>query len=245
MAHFALFKEDIIYPFAKLGLTNSFWGINLHTIITTWIVMIMLCLIVLATQLTLKREHLLFRYLVFSFVKGFKNLFIQNAGSFEFRDFTFIASLFIFILSCNLIALIPGLEEPTSDVMTTLALGLTAFTYNQVSAIQMHGLIHYIKGYFKPFFIMAPLHIVGHLSSIISISFRLFGNIFGGSVILGLWSSVTSLHIIFAIFGIPLSLIITSFFVLFEGFIQAFVFTMLSLTYLALEIKTDAAESDN
>lgn len=244
MAHFSLFKEYVIYPFSSLGLTNQCWGINLHTILSTWLVMAVLAAVVVATRLTLKREDLLFRYLIFTFVKYFKQLIEQGLGRFEFRHFSFIGSLFIFILACNLIALIPGVEEPTSDIMTTLALGLTAFLYTQISAIQMHGLLHYLQGYLKPFAVMAPLHVISHLSSIISISFRLFGNIFGGAVISGLWGSASSAHWLFILPSMPINLLIISFFVLFEGFIQAFVFTMLSLTYLSLEVKTESTESE-
>jgi F-type H+-transporting ATPase subunit a len=127
--------------------------------------------------------------------------------------------------------------------MTTLGLAITAFLYTQISAIQMHGLLHYLQGYLKPFFVMAPLHVISHLSSIISISFRLFGNIFGGAVITGLWGAASTAHWLLVIPSIPISLIIMSFFLFFEGFIQAFVFTMLSLTYLSLEVKTEAIES--
>lgn len=241
MAQFAVFKEDVVRPFLRFGLDHPFWEINLHTALATWIVMIILVILTLATRYALSKPTNHFGFLVVSFVSGFKDLVDQTLGAFHFRHFTFIASLFIFILTCNMISLLPGIEEPTSDIMTTLALGLTAFLYTQFSSIQTNGLMTYLRGYLKPFFIMLPLNIVSNLATIISISFRLFGNIFGGAVISSLWYGAISSHVILEILGIlsGINLTITLFFVLFEGFIQAFVFAMLSLTYLSLEVRTE------
>lgn len=240
MAQFAVFKEGV-RPLAKFGLTHPFWSINLHTITTTWMVLIFLVIIVIITNFCLKYEDNYFSFIVTNFVKSFKSLTDQTLGQFNFRHFTFIASIFVFILACNLISIIPGLEEPTNDIMTTMALGATAFLYTQFSSIQTNGLLHYLKGYLKPFFIMLPLNIIGNLATVVSISFRLFGNIFGGSVISTLWYGFVSSNVIMQIVGIlsGVNLLITLFFILFEGFIQAFVFAMLSLTYLALEVKTE------
>lgn len=246
MAQFAVFKEDIARPFLRFGLTSPFWDINLHTITATWLVLIILGLLTVATRVVLKDPNSRFGFLIVSFVSSFKDLTDQTLGFFHFRHFTFIASLFTFILTCNMVSLLPGVEEPTSDIMTTLALGLTAFIYTQYSAIQSNGLLEYLKGYLKPFFIMLPLNIVSNLATIISISFRLFGNIFGGAVISSLWYGAISNHVIFEIIGIlsGVNLIITLFFILFEGFIQAFVFAMLSLTYLSLEVRNEENNSN-
>ncbi len=246
MAQFAVFKEDVAHPLAYFGLKSPFWAINLHTILNTWIVLGVLIILSVATQYALKKRPNVFSFLVISFVKNFKDLVDQTLGAFHFRHFTFIAGLFLFILTCNLISIIPGLEEPTNDIMTTLALGISAFLYTQFSAIKTNGLSHYLKGYLKPFFVMLPLNVVSQLATIVSISFRLFGNIFGGAVISSLWYSFIHTSFILEILGIVsgINLIITLFFVLFEGFIQAFVFAMLSLTYLSLEVRTEPTSAE-
>lgn len=245
MAHFAVFKEEVVRPFAKFGLTHVFWTVNLQTVIATWMVLAALALLVGITHLTLNRRLNIVSFLVVSFVKKFKELIDQTLGQFHFRHFTFIGSIFIFILTCNTISLLPGIEEPTNDIMTTLALGITAFLYTQFSSIESNGLINYLKGYLKPFFIMLPLNIISNLATIISISFRLFGNIFGGAVISSLWHSAISYSFATQIIGLlsGINLTITLFFVLFEGFIQAFVFAMLSLTYLSLEVRAEEANN--
>lgn len=247
MAQFAVFKEDVIRPFLKLGLTSHFWDINLHTVLATWIVIATLATLAIATQFALRRSENSFSFLVISFVSGFKDLVDQTLGTFHFRHFTFIASLFLFILTCNMISILPGIEEPTSDIMTTLAIGIIAFLYTQYSSIENNGLINYLKGYLKPFFVMLPLNIISNLATIISISFRLFGNIFGGAVISQLWYGAINYNFITQVLGIlsGINLTITIFFILFEGFIQAFVFAMLSLTYLSLEVKNEESVSES
>ena len=74
------------------------------------------------------------------------------------------------------------MEEPTQNLNTTLALAMTSFFYVQYNGIRAHGIKGYLKEYTEPFIIMAPLHIISKLASIVSMSFRLFGNIYGGAI---------------------------------------------------------------
>jgi F-type H+-transporting ATPase subunit a len=144
-------------------------------------------------------------------------------------------------LACNTFAVFPGIEEPTRNLNTTLALGFIAFIYIQYEAIKKNGLYAYIKGYFQPIFLLLPLNIIGKLASVVSMSFRLFGNIFGGSLITHIYLSAISSHwliqTIMLLTGI--NLLVTIFFTLFEGALQAFVFTMLTVTYLGLTLQED------
>jgi F-type H+-transporting ATPase subunit a len=147
----------------------------------------------------------------------------------------------VFILICNIISLIPWLEEPSSDLSTTLGLGITSFIYIQAWSIKANGFLGYLKGFLEPFFFLLPLNVIGLFASIISISFRLFGNIFGGFVITKLYLQFIGGKPLLEIIGIVsgLNILLVLFFVLFAGFIQAFVFSMLSLTYLSLAIQKE------
>jgi len=225
-------------PFSRFT-THPFFMLNSETIISTWIVLAFLLIIAFLVRLLLKREKGIVRYLVFSGVQAFVDLVTQTLGNFQAHHFYFCASLFIFIALCNCITLLPWTEEPTADINTTLAMGILSFLYTQIYAIRAHGIIAYVKEYFAPLFVMFPLHVIGKLSSIISLSFRLFGNIFGGSVIARIYLSFIKGSLIFETAGLLLGLniVITLFFVLFEGLLQAFVFSMLSLTYLAIAVE--------
>lgn len=244
MQELDFFKEHIWKPFEYFGFTNTLLYLDSQVIIDTWIVLFVLLVFSLLSSYYVKRKNII-SFIILSSVKSFKELFAQNIEVFNRSYFYFIFSLFIFILSCNLIAIIPYVEEPTANVNTTLALGIISFLYVQFASIQVHGVKEYIKEYFSPFFLLFPLNVIGELAKVISLSFRLFGNIFGGSIISRLWSTAASTSFITEIIAIAsgINLIIVIFFILFEGFIQAFVFTMLTLTYLSVAIQHEEEDT--
>lgn len=162
-----------------------------------------------------------------------------------------------------------GLEEPTSNYNTTLALALLSFFYIQKEAIKYHGVIPYLHEFFKtplsistfswlklPLIIIQyalntlaaialfPLELMSKLSSILSMSFRLFGNILAGSIVFSLWNSITHASLLSQLVAlfIPVNIVILAFFGVFEGIIQAFVFTILTTTYLSLATTSQTAE---
>lgn len=207
-------------------------------------------------------------------IKFFANLCTESFGHFHYPSFIFVTALFVFTLFCNLVFLLPFVEEPTRDINTTLALGLSVFLYVQYRGIKAHGIQGHFKEYFEPFFVLFPLHVVGEIAKPVSMSFRLFGNIMGGSIILYLVVNLVSLCALpFMIFVVTLLLlewfmprtwlscyplaqtiyktaqrvaqIIPGFyfFGLFESFIQAFVISMLAITYLSMAMAHDAGSS--
>lgn len=223
------------------GLSHPFFSINTETIFNTWLVLIALTLFCFIIRFMLHYSHGIGRYSIMQCVYFFVDLCEQNLDNFSFKHFAFITSLFVFIFLCNICTIIPWLEEPTSDLNTTVALGITAFLYVQIAAIHAKGIKGYLSSYFKPFFLMLPLNVVGKLSSILSISFRLFGNIFGGSLITKIYFGTIGkwwlLEFFMLISGV--NIVITGFFTLFEGTLQAFVFMMISLTYISLALQGD------
>lgn len=225
-----------------LGIEHPFLAVDRTVVIDTWIILILLFVFLFPVRWLLKRHFSIPRFLILSTVNSFVGLTTQALGKFVYGHFTFVTALFIFICICNIISIVPWMEEPTANINTPIALGLLSFLYIQVQGIRAHGILGYLKEYFVPLFIMAPINVIGKLASIISISCRLFGNIYGGSIISQMYFSAIEHSVITQIFGlvIGLNFIITFFFGLFEGFLQAFVFTMLSLTYLSLTIQSKA-----
>lgn len=228
-------------PFGSFGLTSQFWQINVETVLFTWAALFALVVLIVAARIALKYRNSVGEHVVLSGTEALKDMVIQSLGTFDFNHFAFVSSLFCFILLCNILPLIPGLEEPTSDLSTTLGLGITSFCYVQGNSIKAHGLWGYLKEFAEPFFFMIPMHIVGTLTTIVSISFRLFGNIMGGSIISKIYLNAIGGYPVRELLGLfgGVNLFITLFLVLFEGLIQAFVFAMLSLTYLALAIRPE------
>lgn len=247
MADFEFAASEGWQPLRWLGLTNSFFTLSekeIHVIFQTWIILGLILAFCLFARLALTRGWKIPRYLALSFVKSFISMCNQSMGTFIYKHFVFITSIFTFILFCNTIPIIPWMEEPTQNINTTLALSIISFLYVQYQGIRVHGILGYLKEYIDPLPPMAPLHVVGKIASIVSMAFRLFGNIFGGSVILGLWTTgVLKQHVLLEILGLVtgLNFLILFFFGIFEGFLQAFVFTMLSLTYLSIAISQESS----
>jgi len=148
----------------------------------------------------------------------------------EGRKYTpFIITLFMFICVSNLLGIVPGLEEPTKNLNTDLALALMVFVVVHFSAIRVKGIKGYLKSYCDPMPFLMPLNVIGELAKVVSHSFRLFGNILGGSIIIIILSHLTKF--------IVLPIFLQLFFGLFSGVIQAFVFTMLAVSYISVAVK--------
>jgi F-type H+-transporting ATPase subunit a len=163
-------------------------------------------------------------------VQWFRELVRDALGhAYEERYFPLICALFIFLLFCNWVGVFPGMEEPTKDINTTLGLGVMGFFIAHGTAIKVKGLKQYLKEYFEPMFFLMPLNVVGEIAKVISISFRLFGNIMGGSIII-----IVVTHLVY---GLLLPPFLYGFFGLFVGTVQAFVFTMLTLVYISVQIR--------
>lgn len=230
----------------KLGLHHPFWTLQADTLTSTFFIVFIIVIASLFINRCLKNKQSLVRFISLQYVQNFRDLLLQTLKAAPYNHLSFIGSLFTFILLCNSIQVFPTLEEPTKDLNTTLALGLISFFYVQIYGMKAHGIKDYCMGYFEPFFFMFPLNVVGTLTSIISLSFRLFGNIFGGFIITALYTKMISGSILLQSFALlsGLNLCMLFIFGLFEGLIQAFVFSMLTLTYLSIEtMSEDESES--
>lgn len=238
-----LSPKEFWNPLKQYGFKHSFFNLTLSTITATWAVLFVILLLIVFGRLFFKNKKSRIRYVLITATESFMDLCTQTLGDFNFHHFSFMFALFIFILICNTISLVPHLEEPTADLSTTLALGTLSFLYVNYYSIKAQGIKEYSKEFFQPFFVMFPLNVVGKLASIISISFRLFGNLLGGSVINNIYiSAIGTSWIATVINFLGFNILIAFFFTLFAGSIQAFVFAMLSLTYLSLGIQGENPE---
>jgi F-type H+-transporting ATPase subunit a len=124
---------------------------------------------------------------------------------------------------------IPFLRAANADLNTTLAMALIAVTVVQISGIAAHGLGGYIKEMTTPL-ALAPIHIMGEISRVISLSFRLFGNIFGGEVL------VTVMYVLLGSLFLGFGTFIFLGIELLFGFIQALIFSILTLVFIATAV---------
>ena len=175
------------------------------------------------------------------FVGGIMDFFGGILGDHSKKYVPFVGSFFIFILFLNYLGVIPGLQPPTADLNTTLALGITAVLGVQIIAIKENGIGGYLKHLAgnPPWLgvLMFPLEVVAQLSRAGSLAVRLFGNIFGEkAVVIELTKLGLIVLIADAIPIIPVQVPML-FFGLFAGFLQAFVFTILTSIYIVLFIE--------
>jgi F-type H+-transporting ATPase subunit a len=135
----------------------------------------------------------------------------------------FIATLFIFIAACNLLAVVPGYQPPTGSLSTTTALALCVFIAAPLYGIRRLGLRAYLKNYLEPTPLMLPLNIVGELARTLALSVRLYGNVMSGAVLGAILLTVTPLF--FPVLLQALGLL--------TGLVQAYIFAVLATVFLA------------
>lgn len=142
------------------------------------------------------------------------------------RYLPLVATIGLFVGIANVIGVIPGFEAPSAFLDFTLALALVVFTYYNFEGIRRNGLISYLKHFMGPVWwlawLMFPIEIVSHISRIISLSFRLFGNVKGDDMFL----MVILMLAPWLLPMIPFALLT------FMAFLQAFIFMMLTYVYL-------------
>ncbi|RMD85959.1 MAG: ATP synthase F0 subunit A [Candidatus Dadabacteria bacterium] len=147
------------------------------------------------------------------------------------RDYVpLFGTFFIFILLANLMGLVPGFSPPTSDFNVTFGLGVASFVAYNVIGIRAQGIIEYCKHFVGPIWwlavLMVPLEVIDNLVRPFSLALRLFGNMTGDHLVLEIFTDLTKLFlpVVFYFLGAFVSLI------------QAFVFTLLTIIYVALAV---------
>jgi F-type H+-transporting ATPase subunit a len=192
-----IFDHLVVRPLSYIGLTGGFWDIHLDSLCFTWIGMLFLMGSVLVGRHYLAQRdgsNNAFAFALEKAIDFFADLCKESFGVFRYDHFSFITALFFFVFSCNIVSVFPFVEESTRDLNTTLAIALMSFFYVQYHTILHVGLKGYIKEFFQPVFIFLPLNIIDKCAKVISMSFRLFGNILGGSIVFYLLVYVVHLY---------------------------------------------------
>ena len=144
-----------------------------------------------------------------------------------------VATIGLFVGIANIIGIIPGFEAPSANLNMTLTLALIVFVYYNYVGMKTHGVVKYFKHFTGPVWwlawLMFPVEIVSHFSRIVSLSFRLFGNIKGDDMFLAV-----------ILFLVPWVMPLIPFGLLtFGAFLQAFIFMMLTYVYIGGAIAVD------
>jgi F-type H+-transporting ATPase subunit a len=158
-------------------------------------------------------------------ISSIEEFMVENTGEEGRWLLPLAATVFIYVFVGNMVGLIPGFFPPTASINTTLSCALVVVVFTHVIGIKYHG-VKYIKHFMGPVWWMSPLifviEIIGHAARILSLTFRLFGNMMGHEIVLAILFGLAGA------FFAPLPIMALG---LFVAFVQAFVFFLLSIIY--------------
>lgn len=202
-------------------------------VVYTWIIMALFLLVVFILSRGIKPLPAGLQNFFEMVVDGILKFMEDIIGHHSSQYLPLIGTLAFFILISNLIGLVPGFMSPTSNINTTAACAIIVFVATHYYGIKSHG-IGYLKHFLGPVLWLAPLmiilEVIGHFARVLSLSIRLFGNIFGEDLIL--------LVLVFLIpVLVPLPMMALA---VFTSVVQTFVFVLLSIMYIRLA--TEEAE---
>ena len=175
---------------------------------------------------------------IVGFISG---LLKENIGPKGPAFLPLVGSIFIFIFTANAIGKIPGLMSPTANINVTLGCALTVWVYYHLQGIKAQGIVAYVKHFIippgVPLFvapIMAPIELISHASRVMSLSLRLFGNVYGEELVVLIMASIVP-------FLVPLPMMFLG---VITGSLQAYIFTLLTIIYLAGAVHTEHGHDD-
>jgi F-type H+-transporting ATPase subunit a len=193
----------------------------------TWLTMVVLILLSLLGTKGIKMIPTKGQNFFEVLIGGMEDFVVDVAGEEGRRFFPILATVFIYILICNLFGLIPGFYPPTATVNTTASCALVVVPMTHIIGVMYHG-PKYIKHFLGPIWWMAPIilpiELIGHMARILSLSIRLFGNIAGHELVVGI------LFMLAGAFFAPVPILVLGIFV---SVVQAFVFFLLSIMYFS------------
>jgi len=199
---------------------------SLKAVIYTWFVMIVLIVLAFLASRSIKQVPSGLQNFMEAIITGIENLIEETMGPKGKTYFPLLATFALFILVCNLVALVPGFYPPTANLNTNGALALTVFAMTHIIGFKEHG-PSYLKHFMGPILALAPLifviEIIGHLARPLSLSLRLFGNMYGHEIVLMIFLALVP-------FLLPVPMMLMGVLV---AFIQTFVFTLLAMIYIA------------
>lgn len=217
----------MIHPFMFLEWIANL--VNLHVgphVLYTWLAMAILLVVAWFASRSITMVPGRMQNFMETVVVGFDSL-IENVMGEEGKPFfPLIATIGLFVLVGNLLGLVPSCFPPTANLNTNAALALTVFATTHYIGIKRHG-AHYVKHFMGPIIWLAPLmfviEVLSHLVRPISLSLRLFGNMYGKEIVLMIFFALVPLFMPIPIMflGVLISMI------------QAFVFVLLSMIYIA------------
>jgi len=201
------------------------------SIFNLWIVIIALSIFAFIVNKKIKEADVNkkptgFLNIVEILVESIHNLVRDTMGEENMKFAPYIFTIMVFLGVANLLGLI-GLTPPTSDYSVTFSLALITFFMTQIMAFKTSGGFGgYLKGFTEPMAFLTPINVIGEFGNLISLSFRLFGNIMSGGIIMAL------LYNALGYFAPLVTPVLHGYFDVFSGLLQTFIFGMLTMIFI-------------
>ena len=202
---------------------------NLETLEMTWMVMAVVVILSIVATRNLKLVPAGLQNIFEMVITGLNSQINANMGKRGALFAPFLISLFLFLLISNWWGLIPGMSSPTNTLNTNLGLALLVVVMLHVLGLYYKG-TKYIKHFFEPFAPFVIIKLIEEIAKPITLAFRLFGNILAGEILI-------IILLLLVPIWMPVPSVVWLAFSLFIGAVQAFIFTMLSMSYLANAMK--------
>jgi len=199
-------------------------GLN-RTILFTWLVMVLLVGIswLVTRRLSTGTKLSKGQHVLEILVSALRDQIRDVGGREPERYMPFVGSLFLFLAFANLLSIFPGYTPPTGSLSTTAALATCVFVAVPMFGIARKGVWNYLQQYLQPSILMLPFNVIGELSRTLALAVRLYGNMMSGTVIAAILLGFVPLFIpvLMQLFG------------LLTGMIQAYIFSVLAMVYIA------------
>lgn len=199
-----------------------------ETVITTWSVMAFLFLVSWLVTRRMRESPGPWQTALEGVVSAIEDTIAAVTPQYADRLLPFVGTLWVFLAVANLVGILPGLHGPTADLSTTAALAVLVFLSVHWYGIRIHGLRTYLRHYLEPNPIMLPFHIISEISRTVALAVRLFGNIFSLEM-------AALLVLLVAGFLVPVPVLMLH---IVEALVQAYIFGMLALIYIAGGVET-------
>ncbi len=213
----------VVFHLGPLGITN--------TVVTTWAIMLVFAALAAFCSRRLKDEPARWQVALEGIVITIEAAIAEVLPRQPRRVLPFVATLWLFVLVANLAGLIPGLHAPTRDLSATAALAVLVLLSTHWFGIRAKGLRAYLRHYLEPSAILLPFHVISEITRTLALAIRLFGNMMSLEM-------AALLLLLIAGFLVPVPLLMLH---VVEALVQAYIFGMLALIYIAGALESPEA----
>lgn len=214
-------EKDVVFRLLGVDITA--------TVVATWAMVAVLSVCAVYAGSHLRQRPSRWQAVAEWGIGGLTGLIEDMTGEESRRYLPLVATIGLFVLVANLMAVLPYVDAPTANISTPAALAVIVFVSVHYFGIRELGLASYLRSFAQPSVLLLPMNLLGHLTRTFSLAIRLFGNMLSHQIIVAVLIVVLPLVIpaVLEVFG------------LFIGVLQAYIFTILTVVYVAGAVRAE------